>query len=597
MAGGYDGSIKIDTRINETGFNKGIAKVGNALTGMMSKIVTGLAVFSLVAIGVVAAVVSIASALIAAGVVAFKFLEKITADMYKALSPASAYYDQVSVLKTAFDALNGSVQAMFSSLLTAAAPILMKVIDWLIKIINLVSMIIAALSGQKTYMKYISGAAQQSARSTGKAAKNTEKMTKAVKGAVAAWDELNVLQMEQANQDTGGGASGGNIMFQETPIESGILKTIDKIKKWFVDAWTFIKTKFLDAAAWIEENIVGPIWDWFIVASEWIKQAAIDTWNWIVQAIADAGEWIITAWENVKLWFATAWQNISKFASDAWEWIVAIWNGAVDWFNVKVLIPLISWFSKAWEDIKSFPARAWEKIKEIWQTVKTWFDEQVIQPVSDFFSGMWEDIKTWGVNAWEDIKKTWETVKTWFDENIITPLETAWTTFTDWLKETWDTVWNGEGGVKSLAKGAINGIITFINAMIRALATGINTIITALNKIKITIPNLPIFGDMAGKEWGFNLQAVSAPQIPLLAQGAVIPPNAKFAAILGDQKSGRNLEAPEGLIRQIIREEMENMGGDLNVTMPVYLDSEKIYEGQQQVNRRRGKSLAFGGAS
>ena len=44
-------------------------------------------------------------------------------------------------------------------------------------------------------------------------------------------------------------------------------------------------------------------------------------------------------------------------------------------------------------------------------------------------------------------------------------------------------------------------------------------------------------------------------KIPRLATGAVIPPNAQFAAILGDQTHGRNLEAPESLIRQIVREE------------------------------------------
>ena len=48
----------------------------------------------------------------------------------------------------------------------------------------------------------------------------------------------------------------------------------------------------------------------------------------------------------------------------------------------------------------------------------------------------------------------------------------------------------------------------------------------------------------------------------MLASGAVIPPNAPFAAILGDQRNGRNLEAPEGLIRQIFQEEMaEFLGG------------------------------------
>jgi hypothetical protein len=52
----------------------------------------------------------------------------------------------------------------------------------------------------------------------------------------------------------------------------------------------------------------------------------------------------------------------------------------------------------------------------------------------------------------------------------------------------------------------------------------------------------------------------SAANIPYLASGAVIPPNAPFAAVLGDQKHGTNLEAPEDLIRKIVREE-SGVGG------------------------------------
>ena len=48
------------------------------------------------------------------------------------------------------------------------------------------------------------------------------------------------------------------------------------------------------------------------------------------------------------------------------------------------------------------------------------------------------------------------------------------------------------------------------------------------------------------------------PQIPYLAKGAVIPPNKEFLAVLGDQKHGTNIEAPEGLIRSIFQEEMSD---------------------------------------
>ena len=43
-------------------------------------------------------------------------------------------------------------------------------------------------------------------------------------------------------------------------------------------------------------------------------------------------------------------------------------------------------------------------------------------------------------------------------------------------------------------------------------------------------------------------------EIPALASGAVIPPNRKFLAVLGDQKSGTNVEAPLSTIKQAIME-------------------------------------------
>lgn len=42
--------------------------------------------------------------------------------------------------------------------------------------------------------------------------------------------------------------------------------------------------------------------------------------------------------------------------------------------------------------------------------------------------------------------------------------------------------------------------------------------------------------------------------IPALASGAVIPPNRKFLAVLGDQKSGTNVEAPLSTIKQAVME-------------------------------------------
>ena len=113
--------------------------------------------------------------------------------------------------------------------------------------------------------------------------------------------------------------------------------------------------------------------------------------------------------------------------------------------------------------------------------------------------------------------------------------------FTGAFSGDWDKAWQG---IVNVGKGAVNILISIINSMISLVVAG-------LNMISFDVPSwIPVIG---GKRVGFNIQ--NAPQIPYLAQGAVIPPNREFMAVLGDQTHGNNIEAPEDLIRKIVREE------------------------------------------
>lgn len=117
-------------------------------------------------------------------------------------------------------------------------------------------------------------------------------------------------------------------------------------------------------------------------------------------------------------------------------------------------------------------------------------------------------------------------------------------------------------------RDSINKIIYFINRMISGVVDGINSMIGALNSLSFTVPDwVPGIG---GSTFGFDIGYVGTPQIPYLATGAVIPPNAPFMAVMGDQKNGRNLETPENLLRQIVREESGgNKGGNMRFTAQI----------------------------
>jgi phage-related protein len=108
-------------------------------------------------------------------------------------------------------------------------------------------------------------------------------------------------------------------------------------------------------------------------------------------------------------------------------------------------------------------------------------------------------------------------------------------------------------------KTPINSILSAVEGLVNGIVSGVNAMIKALNKISFDIPDwVPGLG---GKKFGFNLKEISPVKIPRLAQGAVIPPNKEFLAMLGDQKSGTNIEAPLDTIKQALAEVLAEIGG------------------------------------
>ena len=102
----------------------------------------------------------------------------------------------------------------------------------------------------------------------------------------------------------------------------------------------------------------------------------------------------------------------------------------------------------------------------------------------------------------------------------------------------------------AIVKAPINGIIGLINGLVEGVVDGINLVIKALNNISFDIPDwVPLIG---GETFGFNLTPLTAPKIPLLAKGAVLPANKPFLAMVGDQRHGTNIEAPLTTIQEAV---------------------------------------------
>lgn len=231
------------------------------------------------------------------------------------------------------------------------------------------------------------------------------------------------------------------------------------------------------------------------------------------------------------------------------------------------------------ETIADIIRSAGEKVKEIW-------------------NGLWLTVKLIGMQLWEDITQGWND----FWANIGTALDSAaadiqqgwndaWTAVSDFVSDIWE-------GITDTIETAINGIIGLVNGMISAIVGGVNGVIGVLNGFGFDVPEWA--QDKLGVERvGFNIDPITAPQIPYLAQGAVIPANHEFLAVLGDQTNGTNIEAPLATIQQALAEVMEAYTGQQDITIRFAGDLAQLarvlkpYIDKEE--NRRGAKLVTGG--
>lgn len=105
------------------------------------------------------------------------------------------------------------------------------------------------------------------------------------------------------------------------------------------------------------------------------------------------------------------------------------------------------------------------------------------------------------------------------------------------------------GGINTVIRSALNGVITGLNNVFRATFTQLNNVLTGLRTTRVN-GAMP-FG---------AIRTIAIPRIPRLAQGAVIPANHEFLAVLGDQKRGTNVEAPLDTITDAMLTALQRAG-------------------------------------
>lgn len=216
-------------------------------------------------------------------------------------------------------------------------------------------------------------------------------------------------------------------------------------------------------------------------------------------------------------------------------WIVAKWTSIKDWIS-KTISSIDAAFEQHLANVEAGVAAAVDWVIEKWTAVKDWF------------SGLWEKVASGAVAAWDGIKSAFKSVPEWFQGKF----RDAWQKVKD-VFSTGGRIWSG------IKEGIESTFRTVVNAIIRGMNTIIAVPFNRINFMLNTIRNAHFLGISPFQNlWGVN--PLPVPQIPMLARGAVIPANRQFLAVLGDQRNGNNLEAPESLLRQIVREEAGSAG-------------------------------------
>lgn len=170
------------------------------------------------------------------------------------------------------------------------------------------------------------------------------------------------------------------------------------------------------------------------------------------------------------------------------------------------------------------------------------------------------------------IQSVWSSIKTWFNKYVDPKFTTKY----------WGNKFSSiKTALTDKIKGALNAGIALLNRFINWLNA----------KMNLKWGSFKILGKEVIPKGSFQLLKLN--NIPYLAQGGVIPANREFLAVLGDQKHGNNIEAPEALIRQIVREES---GGNGTYTFVAQLNGRTIFReviDQAKLSRKMTGKNAF----
>ena len=206
---------------------------------------------------------------------------------------------------------------------------------------------------------------------------------------------------------------------------------------------------------------------------------------------------------------------------------------------------------------------------------------EAMKNIMGYIQSYWESVVI-------DTNLTWETMSRKVDTELSNMAGSA----DIYGKQMADNLVRAIGGAETSIIRSLNNIISRVNGMVGNINNSIAGIESGFTfSYNVQLPN-------GGRRFGnYHLTLPRVNTVPYLASGAVIPPRSEFLAVLGDQKKGNNLETPESLLRQIVREESGKGQGDGNTyNVTVNASGRKLLDiiiSEAEMRRRRNGKNPF----
>ena len=445
--------------------------------------------------------------------------------------------DELLTLQLSFGRMKYAIAEAVAPIASIFIPMLNAAIQAVIRFAGIVRQFLSGLLGgifgtQKLYTA--TDAAAESQKKLGSAAK---KAGKAVRRSLASFDQL-----ERLNNPTGSGGSGGGGSvdlwkpYTPDPISPQVQAVVDKVLA-----------------------VLQPL----LAIDLQPLQAALQTlWTSFTTLAAAAGELLSFLWYEI----------LTPFIG----WVLEIFAPVMtECFAAKLdlvtaaLGPVTEGIRILWEALKPVVAFIGESVVQALELWKQSFMQlsQTVQQKHPTIVGIFSNLSQMATQAWAVVGPILTTLRNHFQTVFGGISQTVSTTvgyildmlygLTSYLagafSGNWKQAWEG---IKLFLKSAVNGVITLLNSMVSRLVAALNAVVRATNKLSFTVPEwVPGVG---GNRFGVNLSTVSAPQIPYLAKGAVLPANKPFLAMVGDQTHGTNVEAPLTTIQDAVALVMED---------------------------------------